>query len=55
VKENVQHTGLPFGNRLPTGVNYTENDMSNWIWAIAIVLVYLALTRWILPKLGVPT
>lgn len=29
--------------------------MANWIWAIAIVVGYLALTRWVLPKLGVPT
>jgi hypothetical protein len=27
----------------------------NWIWAIALIVFYIVLTRWILPKFGVPT
>lgn len=29
--------------------------MHDWIWIAAFVIVYIALTQWILPKLGVPT
>ncbi len=29
--------------------------MPNWIWAIAFLVVYVLLTQWLLPKLGVPT
>jgi len=29
--------------------------MPDWIWVVALVVVYLALTQWLLPKLGVPT
>jgi hypothetical protein len=27
----------------------------NWVWAIALIAFYIVLTRWILPKFGVPT
>jgi len=29
--------------------------MPDWIWAIGFVAIYVLLTRWLLPKLGVPT
>jgi hypothetical protein len=29
--------------------------MPDWGWMIVFVAVYLALTQWLLPKLGVPT
>jgi hypothetical protein len=29
--------------------------MPEWIWLIAILVGYVVLTRWLLPKLGVPT
>jgi hypothetical protein len=29
--------------------------MPDWIWMIAIIAVWLLLTQWLLPKLGVPT
>jgi hypothetical protein len=29
--------------------------MHEWFWAVLFVLVYLLLTQWLLPKLGVPT
>jgi len=29
--------------------------MPQWIWLIAVVIGYLVLTQWLLPKLGVPT
>ena len=29
--------------------------MPNWVWGVAFVVVYLVLTQWLLPKLGVPT
>ncbi len=29
--------------------------MPNWIWGVAFLIVYVVLTQWLLPKLGVPT
>jgi hypothetical protein len=29
--------------------------MSNWVWGVAILVAYVILTQWLLPKLGVPT
>jgi hypothetical protein len=29
--------------------------MPGWAWMIVFVVAYLALTQWLLPKLGVPT
>ena len=29
--------------------------MPEWVWAVGLVLAYLVLTQWLLPKLGVPT
>lgn len=29
--------------------------MPDWIWMVAVVVAYLFLTQWLLPKLGVPT
>jgi hypothetical protein len=29
--------------------------MPEWVWLIALVIAYLILTQWLLPKLGVPT
>jgi len=29
--------------------------MPNWAWGVVFVVAYLALTQWLLPKLGVPT
>lgn len=29
--------------------------MPDWAWMIVVVVAYLVLTQWILPKLGVPT
>lgn len=29
--------------------------MHEWGWAITFLVVYLVLTQWLLPKLGVPT
>jgi hypothetical protein len=29
--------------------------MPNWGWGVALVVAYVALTQWLLPKLGVPT
>jgi len=29
--------------------------MPDWIWVLGLVVVYVLLTRWLLPKLGVPT
>ncbi len=29
--------------------------MRDWIWAAGFVVAYVLLTRWLLPKLGVPT
>ena len=28
--------------------------MSDWIWVVGFVVFYVILTRWLLPKLGVP-
>lgn len=29
--------------------------MPDWAWTIFVVVAYLVLTQWLLPKLGVPT
>jgi hypothetical protein len=29
--------------------------MPDWAWMIVLVVAYVALTQWLLPKLGVPT
>jgi hypothetical protein len=29
--------------------------MSEWVWLGAVLIGYLILTQWLLPKLGVPT
>ena len=29
--------------------------MRDWLWIIAFLAAWLLLTRWLLPKLGVPT
>lgn len=29
--------------------------MSDWLWFIAAFIGYIALMRWVLPRLGVPT
>lgn len=29
--------------------------MPDWLWMVMIVAGYLALMRWVLPRLGVPT
>jgi len=29
--------------------------MPDWLWFLALLVVYVALTQWLLPKLGVPT
>jgi hypothetical protein len=29
--------------------------MPQWMWLVAAVLAWVALTQWVLPKLGVPT
>jgi hypothetical protein len=32
-----------------------RGDMPDWIWVVAFLVVYVFLTQWLLPKLGVPT
>ena len=29
--------------------------MPQWVWAIAVVVGWVVLTQWLLPKMGVPT
>ena len=29
--------------------------MPEWVWLVAVLVGYLILTQWLLPKLGVPT
>jgi hypothetical protein len=29
--------------------------MPNWVWGVALLVAYVVLTQWLLPKLGVPT
>jgi hypothetical protein len=29
--------------------------MPEWVWLIALLVGYIGLTQWLLPKLGVPT
>jgi hypothetical protein len=29
--------------------------MPQWVWLVALLVGYVVLTQWLLPKLGVPT
>jgi hypothetical protein len=29
--------------------------MPEWVWLVAVLVGYVILTQWLLPKLGVPT
>jgi hypothetical protein len=29
--------------------------MPDWMWIVGFVVLYIVITRWLLPKLGVPT
>lgn len=29
--------------------------MPEWIWMVAVLIGYVVLTQWLLPKLGVPS
>ena len=29
--------------------------MPEWVWLVAVLIGYVVLTQWLLPKLGVPT
>jgi len=29
--------------------------MPQWVWLVAVVVGWVVLTQWLLPKLGVPT
>jgi hypothetical protein len=29
--------------------------MPDWVWGVALLVAYVVLTQWLLPKLGVPT
>jgi uncharacterized membrane protein len=29
--------------------------MPEWVWLVAVLVGYMILTQWLLPKLGVPT
>jgi hypothetical protein len=29
--------------------------MPEWMWIIAVVLAWLVVSQWLLPKLGIPT
>lgn len=29
--------------------------MPQWVWLVAVLIGWLVLTQWLLPKLGVPT
>jgi hypothetical protein len=32
-----------------------EDGMPNWMWIGLLIVGYLVLTQWLLPKMGVPT
>ena len=29
--------------------------MPDWVWVVGFIVLYILLTQWLLPKLGVPT
>jgi hypothetical protein len=29
--------------------------MPDWMWIVGFVVLYIVITQWLLPKLGVPT
>ena len=30
-------------------------NMPQWVWVVGFIALYIVLTQWLLPKLGVPT
>lgn len=38
-----------------TAASKIQTTMSTWLWAVGLIVFYLLLTRWLLPKLGIPT
>ena len=30
-------------------------NMPRWVWVVGFIALYIVLTQWLLPKLGVPT
>jgi hypothetical protein len=46
--------GLARGDTIKLRFRAREGIL-NWVWAIALIVFYVVLTRWILPKFGVPT
>ena len=42
------------------GTRYDEEGlraaiMHEWMWFVGVVLAWVVVTRWLLPKLGIPT
>ncbi len=35
--------------------NFRRENMSDWAWIVGFVGLYILVTQWLLPKLGVPT
>ena len=35
--------------------NARRGSMPDWVWVFGFIAVYVVLTQWLLPKLGVPT
>ena len=35
--------------------NVRRGSMSDWVWVVGFIALYIVLTQWLLPKLGVPT
>ena len=29
--------------------------MPNWVWGVVLLIAYVVLTQWLLPKIGIPT
>ena len=32
-----------------------RGNMPQWVWVVGFIALYIVLTQWLLPKLGVPT
>ena len=35
--------------------NVRRGSLPDWVWVVGFIALYILLTQWLLPKLGVPT
>jgi hypothetical protein len=40
---------------IKVGINRKDKMMSDFLWIVLVILIWFSLSRWILPRFGVPT